>query len=170
MEPNNPSTNSNPSAMNLNFRQPMDGAQGVTPVPMSGNSQRLSMVPQECTTNGSIGQNMISMPNYIVVLTRICLVLGVITLLGTALGLGLFLLSQEKTTGLMMMFAMRYSLIIPIGTLLCIATIITITTAKSRYHISVKKPILTVIYSALMIYMPVIAIGLFMIVETIFAA
>lgn len=70
----------------------------------------------------------------------------------------------------MMLFAMRYSLITPAGTLVCVATIIAIITAKNQYHISVKKPILTVVYSTLMIYAPVIIIGLLAVIETIFAA
>ena len=165
MKPNNSTINNNPSTTNANFQQPTNPMSGTTQggpvIPMNEMPQQSPVVSQPYTMNGSIAQSIPQTPHHITVMTRVCLVLGIITLIGTVLGLGLFLFGQEKTTGLMMIYAMRYSFIFPIGTLVCIATIIAIITAKDQYHTSIKKPILTVVYSALMIYAPMIIVGLF---------
>lgn len=101
MEPSNSTINNNPPATSPNFQQPTNSLpeiQDIGTVPMSENLQQPSTASQGYATNGPIEQSMVSIPNHIVVMTRECLALGIITLIGTVLGLGMFLFGQEKVT------------------------------------------------------------------------
>lgn len=167
MDPNNPIFNNNSPTYTPNPQPPINPMptpmQGAPTVPFSESPQQPLAVSQPYNVNGQTGQNIPKTPRYVGVLTKICLVLGIITTVATVftiIGLvsGLFSSNRDVAMSSGLLLGTIYTSITQYGTILCIATLIAIFVAKRDNHISIKKPLITTICSLLMIYLPLIII------------
>ncbi len=152
-------TDTNPS-LQQSSNLTLQSTQNVFAASTAESNQQAPAMPQSRDAVGQQNaQNTLQIPNYIKLLTRVCLALGIITIVGTifvAIGLisGLFFSNQGTAMMSSLLIGMLYGCICQFGTIFCIITIIMIIIAKNKYHVSITKPLLTAILSMFAIWLP----------------
>ena len=128
----------------------------MTPQTGDGNSTILSHSQVE---NLRAQQISIQLSNRVRKLTKSCYTLGIISLvlaiiMVVSLFSGLFTSDKASAVGPLILLGMMYFFVAFWGTILMIATLTLAIRIKARSHTPIKKPLIAVLGSALLIYVP----------------
>lgn len=110
--------------------------------------------------NANMMSNEVKVPQYIVVMSNICLSIGIITILGIALSVfgtfsGTFFSNNgmDMMAGLLLIGGIYYTIMAG-GSIFSIVTFVLILLAKHKAHIPIQKPLLMTTIGLTMIHLP----------------
>ena len=140
-----------------NINSPQKPQYNTDFAPPVANQQQIQIISQS-SPNANQMLNEPKTPQYLVIMPKVCLGIGIITILGIALSIfGIF--TPSSSSGMDMLVSLLviggiYYAIMAGGSILCVVTIVLILLAKHKHHISIKEPLVITIVGMTMICLP----------------